>query len=233
MADLKFRHELKFAVSPHQYHVLRHRLRHLLQPDSHAPAGGTYRVTSLYLDDAQNRALYEKLSGVDVRRKVRVRIYNGDDGLIWLEEKLKRGALVAKRRTRLDRATYAALLRGRLRDADRPLLRDISRRMTQELLRPVAVVEYDREAYAYRPGNVRVTFDLGLRAVLGRCDLFQPGRIPLRAVAGAGIILEVKYDAFLPGPVQDLLQMDGVSRLAISKYVICRRHSTLNQWEDQ
>ena len=37
------------------------------------------------------------------------------------------------------------------------------------------------------------------------------------------MILEVKYDAFLPEIIQDLIQVPGVRQQAFSKYGACRR----------
>lgn len=71
MAAEAFRHELKFMVAAHQYHVLRHRLRHLLKPDPHAGPSGEYRITSIYFDDVADTALYEKLAGMQHRQKIR------------------------------------------------------------------------------------------------------------------------------------------------------------------
>ena len=37
------------------------------------------------------------------------------------------------------------------------------------------------------------------------------------------MILEVKYDAFLPAVIQDLIQVNGMTRQSFSKYGVCRR----------
>ena len=37
------------------------------------------------------------------------------------------------------------------------------------------------------------------------------------------MILEVKYDAFLPSVIQDLIQVNNMTRQAFSKYGACRR----------
>lgn len=235
MSGEPYRHELKFFVNFHQLQIMRQRLRHLLRPDPHAGPTGEYRITSLYLDDATDSALHEKLTGVGRRHKYRVRIYGNQADVISLEKKVKNGEGVRKERVRIGPSQYEALLRGNpqpLRDAGHPLLAEAAWQITNRLLRPKVIVDYVREAYVHRLGNVRITFDKDLRSGLTNLDLFR--RAPLVPAPVDGLtILELKYDAFLPRPVQDLLQTDSLVRQSASKYVLCRTLSKLQAWEDQ
>ena len=74
---MNFRHEWKFEISKSDMYVLRQRLRAVASPDSHA-VNGTYRIRSLYFDNLSDRALREKLDGVSIREKFRIRYYNED-----------------------------------------------------------------------------------------------------------------------------------------------------------
>jgi len=235
MLPLAFRHELKYLIGPHQYHELRHRLRHLLRPDPHAGPTGQYRITSLYFDDATDSALFEKLAGAQHRQKVRIRIYDGRDSVIMLEKKIKHGEGVLKERVAIDRPLYQALIAGSaqvLGDAGHPLLADVAWQMTNRLLRPRVIVDYVREAYLHPMGNVRITFDKDLRSGITCLDLFR--KVPYAPAPVDGMtILEVKYDSYLPRPVQDLLQADSLTRQSASKYVLCRTLTKTHLWEDQ
>ena len=83
-------------------------------------------------------------------------------------------------------------------------------------MRPVVTVDYDREAFSYAPGNVRLTFDTNLRAAV-------PGsRHSVAVDTGGLIILELKYDSFLPAVVAGLLSGVQFTQLALSKYVMAR-----------
>lgn len=235
MASEPYRHELKFFTHPHQYQIIRQRLRHLLRPDPHAGPSGEYRITSLYFDDASDSALYEKLAGVCCRQKIRVRIYDGRDDVISLEKKIKNGEGVRKERVRIDRPLYEALRTGNpkpLQEADHPLLTDVALQLSGRLLRPKVIVDYVREAYIHPMGNVRITFDKDLRSGLTNLDLFRKAPYVPAPVDGMSI-LEVKYDAFLPRIVQDLLQTESLTRQSASKYVLCRTLAKLHAWEDQ
>ena len=71
--------------------------------------------------------------------------------------------------------------------------------MKTQQLRPRVLVSYVREPYVYAAGNVRVTFDSNIRTSLFQRD-FLNGALPdiIATDAPGDIILEVKYDAFLP-----------------------------------
>lgn len=71
--------------------------------------------------------------------------------------------------------------------------------MKTQQLRPRVLVSYVREPYVYAAGNVRVTFDSNIRMSLFQRE-FLDGALPdiIATDAPGDIILEVKYDAFLP-----------------------------------
>ena len=83
---MKFRHELKQEITYADMLVLRQRLKTVMQKDSHA-TDGRYEIRSLYFDNLNDKALREKIDGVNVREKFRIRYYNGDTSLINLEKK--------------------------------------------------------------------------------------------------------------------------------------------------
>ena len=64
------------------------RMKHLLKKDPHASDGG-YMIRSLYFDDYWNSAYEEKESGILMRKKYRIRIYDYSDRSIKLERKKK------------------------------------------------------------------------------------------------------------------------------------------------
>lgn len=72
-------------------------------------------------------------------------------------------------------------------------------KMKTQQLRPRVLVSYVREPYVYAAGNVRVTFDSNIRTSLFQRE-FLNGALPdiIATDAPGDIILEVKYDAFLP-----------------------------------
>ncbi len=220
------RHECKHLISYSDLLVLRTRLRAVARPDRHGE-DGRYTVRSLYFDDPWDTALMEKLDGIDRREKFRIRYYDGDTALIHLEKKSKQGGLGTKQKVPLTAEEAQAILDGEpdwMRDADRPLLRELYVRMRTRGLRPRTVVDYNREAFTFAPGNVRVTLDHGLRTCLN-CAGFLDSSCVTLPVWDAPIILEVKWDAFLPSVIRDAVQLSGRRTQSFSKYAACRMYS--------
>lgn len=234
--NLKFRHELKFMISQHQYFIIRQRLKNLIQRDEHAASNGEYHIRSLYFDDYADSALSEKLGGFRDRHKYRIRIYNGSDRLIHFEKKIKCGDYIAKLKEPLTREMYDAILTGDyevLHQPDKPFAMELYLEMKQRLLRPRVIVDYVREPYICDNGNVRITFDKELRTGLHATDIFDETLNPVPAIDDQLIIMEVKYDEYLPEYIKAAVQMDGIRQQAASKYVICCKYLKNNNWEDQ
>ena len=219
------RHEWKHQINPQEDLVLSQRLGRLFPRDANAGPDGAYRVTSLYFDTPYDSALREKLDGVNRREKFRLRYYGTDLSFLRLEKKYKVNGLCGKRSARLTREQAERLLRGDARfllDSGDALLLELYSKIQGQGLRPKTIVRYDREAFLYAPGNVRITLDRDIRTGLGSVDFLNPGVFCVRA-AGPGTVLEVKYDAFLPEIVRMAVQVPGRQAAACSKYALCRR----------
>lgn len=219
---MDFRHEWKHEISHIDMLSLRQRLRAVARADAHA-VDGRYQVRSLYFDTPSDQALREKLSGVSRREKFRIRCYNGDTSVIHLEKKSKLGGLGNKQSAVLSAAETGAILRGDLdwmMGSGSPLIRELYSKMMTQLLRPKTIVDYTREPFVYPPGNVRITLDCDIRTGL-RCTDFLNPCVTIPA-GGAPVILEVKWDAFLPSIIRDAIQLDGRRASAFSKYAQCR-----------
>lgn len=220
---MEFRHEWKHELSPGDLPALRSRLRAVARPDEHGPEG-IYRVRSLYFDTPTDRALREKNDGVNRREKFRLRCYGGLS-LIRLEKKSKLGGLCAKEQTAVTEEEVRALLAGDtawMRSPGRDLVWELYQKMTTQHLRPRVIVDYTREAYLYAPGNVRVTLDTNIRTGLRCTDLLKPDCVTIPATEA--VVLEVKWDAYLPDCIRSAVQLEGRRTAAFSKYAICRRY---------
>lgn len=219
----EFRHEWKHEINPADRAALRARLRAVCRTDSHA-VDGRYQIRSLYLDTPGDRALREKLDGVNRREKFRLRYYNGDPSLIHLEKKCRINGLGTKTSAPLTAAQAQAIVDGNLGwmlGSAQPLVRELYSKMRAQGLRPRTIVDYTREPFVYPPGNVRVTLDYGIRTGLGRTDFMNPD-CPTVPVFGSPVILEVKWDAFLPAVIRDAVQLEGRRSAPFSKYAACR-----------
>ena len=227
---LPARHELKYFINPAELAALRARLRGTLAMDSHCVEGRPYVIRSLYFDDIDDSAFYDKQAGVMHRDKYRIRVYHFSDKAIFLERKRKMGDLIQKSSVQITRRLCDQLVEGNpagLYKAQNPLLQDMYVQMRTKLLRPRVIVDYAREAYIHPAEDVRVTFDLDLRSGLHSHDLFNPN-LPTVCPHDRNVeILEVKFNNYLPGYINALLHGVEAERSAISKYVLCRRYEPL------
>lgn len=219
----QYRHEWKYPITLSDRIAVRQRLRAVAMPDPHAREG-RYLIRSFYFDSPSDKALREKLDGVNRREKFRLRIYNGDVALIHLEKKSKVGGLGTKLSAALSPEEVRLLLAGRLdwmRDSGRPLVGELLDKMRTQGLRPKTIVDYTREPFVYPPGNVRVTLDYDIRTGLSSTDFLNPDSLTIPAKDSPSV-LEVKWDAFLPDVIRAAVQLEGRRAAAFSKYALCR-----------
>lgn len=219
----RYRHEWKHEIGLSDRLVLRQRLRTVAAPDGHA-RDGRYFIRSLYFDNPADKALREKLDGVDRREKFRIRCYNGDTSLIRLEKKSKRGGLGSKVSAVLTAEEARAAAAGDwawMPHSGRDLILELYSKMKSQGLRPRTIVDYTREAFVYAPGNVRVTLDYDIRTGLRCADFLNPDCVTVPA-GDAPAILEVKWDAYLPEVIRDAVRLPGRRASAFSKYAACR-----------
>lgn len=221
----RLRHELKYMIDEGTYRILLARLSPLMYRDRNAAVNGEYRVTSLYFDDIYNSGYNDKISGIATRRKFRIRSYNLDPSLISLEAKHKDDEYVSKLSCRLTQQQYKALLCGDCsfmadRDWDESAFGEFYRANLVSALKPRVIVDYVREALVYPYGNVRITFDKKLSACYNTIDMFAENALYSR-IYDREIILEVKYDGYLPSNVYAALQGLNAPQQSVSKYILC------------
>lgn len=218
-----YRHEWKHPISYADMLILRQRLRVVMRSDQNA-IDGKYFIRSLYFDTPTDTALREKLDGVSRREKFRIRFYNHDTSLIHLEKKSKLAGLGNKQSANLTAQEAQKIVDGDLEwmiSSRHSLIRELYSKMQTQQLRPKTIVDYTREPFVYAPGNVRVTIDFDIRTGLGCTDFLNPD-CPTIPAGDAPIILEVKWDEFLPDIIRSAIQLDGRRVSAFSKYAQCR-----------
>lgn len=220
---MKFRHEWKHEINPSDMLALRSRLQAVMVMDSHT-INGKYEIRSLYFDNLQDQALLDKINSVNLREKFRVRYYNGDTSFILLEKKSKINSLCRKEQTQLSTAEAQAISdcnMDMLRESVKPLVQELYLKMQTQGLQPKTIVDYTREAFVYAPGNVRVTLDYNIRTGITGTDFLKNDCVTIPA-GNAPVILEVKWDQFLPSVIRDIVQLNGRHSSAFSKYAACR-----------
>ena len=220
---MKYRHEWKHEINYGDMLVLRQRLSNIMKRDIHA-IDGKYLIRSLYFDNASDKALREKVDGVNIREKFRIRYYNNDTFLIHLEKKSKVNGLCQKDSVTLSFEQAQAITNGDygwMIASGVPLIQELYSKMMSQGLRPKTIVDYLREPFVFAPGNVRVTLDYNIRTGMNCTDFLNPNCVTVPA-GDAPIILEVKWDEYLPDIIRDAVQLRGCRVGAFSKYAVCR-----------
>ena len=218
-----FRHEWKHLITLEDLLVLRARLKAVAKADVHT-VDGKYHIRSLYFDNYAGRVLREKLDGISVREKYRIRYYNGDTSVMFLEKKCKQAGLGYKLQARLNTDQAGAIVAGDIswmKNSQNRLITQFYSAICSQGLRPKTIVDYIREPFTYQPGNVRVTLDYDIRTGLSCVDFLNPECVTIPA--GDEIVLEVKWDEFLPSVIRSAVQLDHARTTSFSKYQACRR----------
>jgi SPX domain protein involved in polyphosphate accumulation len=194
-----------------------------MKRDSHS-LNGEYKIRSLYFDSPSDKALREKIDGVNIREKFRIRYYNSDTSFIVLEKKSKLNGLCSKDSCRITVDEAQKIVNGDinwLASDERELCVELFAKMITDGLRPKTIVDYTRNPFVYAPGNVRVTIDYNIRTGLNKTDFLNPDTITIPA-GDSPVILEVKWDEFLPDIIKDAVGIPGRRVGAFSKYQQCR-----------
>ena len=224
-AKEKYRHEYKYPISDLEAAVLKQRIRKLMHLDSHVGESGMYHISSLYFDDYYDSCFRENEIGADPREKFRIRIYDKNTDIISLECKRKERGKTLKTSCRLQKSQVEDIMAGRpvKNMDDDPLLNRFIILQKTKGLKPKVIVDYKRVPYIERAGNVRITFDSQL-ASSKNIEEFLDGNFASRPVMPVGMLLmEVKYDEFLPDFIYDALQLNHLTQSAFSKYYLCRK----------
>lgn len=220
----KFRHELKYFIYDYQYEELRTILNAMMEKDAHTLLNNHYSIRSLYFDDIWGSAYDERQEGYYVRKKYRVRIYDYSDSLINLECKHKKEAYIFKEDVKLTKEEYNQLIDNDINfllEKQSDMANDFFIESKTNLLKPSVIVDYEREAYVYDVGTVRITFDKNVRAAYKLDNIFDSD-VPTYSILKPNMmILEIKFTGILPEQIRRLFKVRNYTQTAASKYCMC------------
>lgn len=218
------RTEQKYLINLLECAHLEYVLSSVLHRDDHS-AQKAYKVRSLYFDTPDDRDFYDKADGLEMRRKIRLRIYDPDAQYAKLELKEKQGNLQRKRSLTLTRAQAMQVCAGNyevLKQSDNEFAWELYTRMQQFCYLPKCIVEYERMAFVVPENDIRVTLDSNLHAGERQLNLFDPN-LALYPVGVPGeVTMEVKFNGFLLSYVKDIVSLAAKTRCSRSKYCVAR-----------
>lgn len=204
------RYELKFSISPANAAILEKKLQYMLPYDENG-AEGVYNVKSLYYDDFYDQALTGKLDGSYKLPKFRIRIYNDNLEFKKLERKHKRGDIVSKKSIPISDEEYF-----RFMECSRSFSHEFPELNTM-LLKPRVIISYQRKAFVYEPGNVRITIDSNIKTSINQNPCLYKPACFVNLPAPENMVFEVKYTTVFPDHLRAVFQEAG-ARQSISKY---------------
>ena len=219
---MDLRHEIKHEINYSDMITIRQRLSAVAYRDPHA-IDGKYFIRSLYFDNLADKALMEKINGMSRREKFRIRYYNGDTSVIHLEKKSKIDRLGNKQSAPLTVQQAQSIVGGEtewMLNSEYQLIQELYSKMKSEGIAPKTIVDYTREPFIYPAGNVRVTLDYNIRSGMRCTDFLKTDCVTVPV--SDSIILEVKWDGFLPDIIRDAVALADRREGAFSKYAACR-----------
>lgn len=222
---MKLRFEHKYLVEYDTYLKIKDRLSKVLRLDENSIGGNGYHIRSLYFDDIYDSALYDKSAGLSDRKKYRIRIYNYSEEVIKLEIKRKYQDYTNKISTTINKEDYTKIYNGDVSDLlerRNVVLNNYYLQVRNNILKPKVIVDYYREAYVLPYNQIRITFDRNLSAASPQYNIFTNDVYSKRLGDEYSRILEVKYNNFLPDFVKKVFEPFPMTRLSVSKYVLCR-----------
>jgi SPX domain protein involved in polyphosphate accumulation len=224
------RFELKYLIGLQQAERFKHDLSAFLIPDENGNKNGHYTLTSLYYDSPNLRCYREKESGIKVRRKLRIRLYESnlvltDESPVFVEIKQRVDRVTQKRRAILP---YGEALRlcndrqmPRYLPEDKEVIEEIYVFLWQYNLRPVIIVRYDRQAF------ISEKYDLGLRVTFDTAISFQPHQLHLHEKSAGlpllpanRVVMEIKINERMPYWLAEMIAAHNLQMVQVSKY--CR-----------
>lgn len=221
-----FRKEIKYIIPLAKLSEVKRCLEKLMVRDSHC-IKDAYTIRSVYFESINNIDFAQKLAGIDVRKKVRLRIYNGDDSLCKLELKQKKGDWQNKQSLILSKDDAEALLAGRYEVLKRYFQNSETAVKAYNIMRlgcyrPVVMVEYDRLAYQYPLYDTRITLDMDIRSTEANLNIFSSS-VNYVPIMYERAVLEIKYSGKCMGFVRDAFGRFNLTQSSYSKYCSGRK----------
>ena len=219
-----YRVEKKYLINQETYYRLHHFLEKVMILDPNSINEG-YTIRSLYFDSIDDRDFHEKEDGIEIRRKIRLRIYLNDPTFGVLEMKKKVGEIQKKTSLKISLEDCRKMLQGEygvLLKYDTPFAMECYSMMHMHVYRPKSVVTYERIAYIAKENKIRITFDHHIRGSESNYNIFSSEFNENYLLDPSFVVLEVKYNGFLLGYIKDFLNQVEKEELSVGKYSLSR-----------
>lgn len=226
--------EYKYLVPVEFIDDVRNEMKHYVTSDKNSETRKEkeYTVRSVYYDNKKFDCYYEKVEGLQTKKKIRIRGYNSykKDDILFFEVKRKFENYIQKSRAPL-KWEEAENLFSNYSNSKIPF--ETNTQEYKEIghflynyhvkkLMPTILIIYEREAFFSKFDKfLRITFDKNLRSLLypSLDSLYLNGNV--KYVLPGYFILEIKFYRGLPLWLKSIIVRYRMQRMSISKYSIC------------
>ncbi len=221
------RQEKKYLLTYDSFSKNNFYFKKILHEDEHNDSCG-YTIRSLYFDTLNDDDFYNKVDGLELRRKIRLRIYSTNDDFAYLELKQKQGNYQEKRSLKISKDDAISLINKKyevlLKYPD-SFAKEMYGIMSTYYYVPKTINQYKRVAYVVKENSIRLTFDKDIRATETSFDLFNPNLLLNPVFNQNLVVFEVKYNGFLLSYVKDIIKNVDLIQTPISKYCLGRTNT--------
>lgn len=217
------RTEKKYGISINTKSLIIDRLSNVLSIDKNSKKDGYY-VRSLYFDSIYDDDYFDKVNGLECRKKIRMRIYSPDQTKVKLELKQKQATAQIKKSIWVSKEIAINLINGNykeLMNIDSEFAKEVYQIMESGLYRPKCIIEYHRIAFIENINNTRITIDSDI-GVSSFCEDFFVKDLFLIPVL-KNPVLEVKYNGFLFDYIKRIVDIANIPTISFSKYELARQ----------
>jgi hypothetical protein len=228
--------EYKFLVDNNDLERLRKKILPFVELDQFVKeeSGNEYTVRSIYFDSAKFNFYHEKIDGIKIRKKLRIRSYDKEEAnnLVFLEIKNKYDNFIGKNRAPIQYHDLNSLLATKAfetytltNNGYADCLKDSEKffhHIIKDDLKPTILIVYEREAFFSKfDSSLRITFDKSIRYYDNPSmrNLYKDD--DLQYAMPNHFVLELKFNNGYPKWLQDIVQEFGLIRRSVSKYTIC------------
>ena len=236
------RYEFKFLLNKKKASFIENEIKHFMRYDENANKESDYKyfVRSLYFDNINSSNFYEKVDGMKIRKKYRLRTYskiNNSSNMIFLEMKGRSNQRTYKNRTKInyedlhlffDKKKYFNLLN--IYGKENLVINNFLFDSYKKNIFPRVLIDYKRRPYINQNGlNFRLTFDSEIMSSKTN-KLFDDENLLLWEECRAGYtVLEVKFERSITPWFHRIIQNYNLERLSISKFVMGIEQSKIAQ----
>lgn len=211
------RKEIKYKLSLIEAFWLENILDKVLKIDKNSNLYGEYNVKTIYFENYLRETTIDKNRNINNLSKYRIRMYENNPNSIFLERKTNCSGIIKKDSEKVTRDFVEDVMNGNLYnilDKNSTLKTSLYLQMILKQYRPFILIEYMRKAYVEEKSNIRITLDRNIESTLNYNSFFESKS---NEYISSFIILEIKYDKYIPDFVKDLLKVLDKNQISNSK----------------